>query len=238
MANDKTSLGDRMKMYESVPKTKLIKNMPVIVRLDGKAFHTYTKGCDKPFDQDLHDIRQATLEYLCNSIQGCIMGYSQSDEITLVLKDYKTYNTCAWFDNQVQKIVSISASMCSAFWNNLVNSNEKYKEKFRGLAIFDSRVFNIPVGEVVNCLLWRQQDWERNSVQMLARSFYSHKQCHQKSCKDLISMVEEEHKVVWGNLESWKKRGEFILDGDLIEDTPLFKEIRDKLDYELNYTEN
>ena len=198
MGMDKTSLGDRMKNHESVFKHKLVSRMPVVIRLDGKAFHTYTRQCDKPFDQDLHDIRSKTLDYLCKSIQGCIIGYSQSDEITLVLKDYMTFNTCAWFDNQVQKIVSISASMCSSYWNSLVASDNKYKDKFKGLAFFDSRVFNVPQEDVVNCLLWRQQDWERNSIQMLARSLYSQKQCHGVSCKDLVTKVENEHGIIWG----------------------------------------
>ena len=237
MATDKTSLGDRMKGYESAFKHKVISRMPVVIRLDGKAFHTYTKSCDKPFDKDLHDIRVATMKYLCENIQGCIIGYSQSDEITLVLKDYTTYKTCAWFDNQIQKIVSIAASMCSSYWNSLVVSNDKYKEKFKGLAFFDARVFNLPTNEVVNCLLWRQQDWERNSVQMLARSFYSQKQCHGKSCKDLIVMREQEQGVVWGELESWKKRGEFYFDGRVHDTTPIFKEYRSILDHEINYTE-
>ncbi|ULG01483.1 hypothetical protein phiA019_0138 [Aeromonas phage phiA019] len=232
---DKTSLGDRMKKYEKVAKTNLMQRTPVIIRLDGKAFHTYTKNCDKPFDQDLHNIRKEVLEYLCENIQGCVLGYSQSDEITLVLKDWYTYSSQAWFDNSVQKLCSISASMATAMWNSLVYKY-KLQDKFSGLAVFDARCFNIPINEVVNCLIWRQQDWERNSVQMLARSFYSQKQCHGKSCKDLVTKIEEEQGVVWGNLATWQKRGEFWFD-EIYEETPKFKDVRQVIE-ELLYLQN
>lgn len=225
---DRTNLGDRMKKYEKVAKTNLMQRTPVIIRLDGKAFHTYTKSCDKPFDQDLHNIRKEVLQYLCENIQGCVLGYSQSDEITLVLKDWHTYSSQAWFDNSVQKLCSISASMTTAMWNSLVY---KYnlQDKFSGLAVFDARCFNIPINEVVNCLVWRQQDWERNSVQMLARSFYSQRQCHGKSCKDLVTKIEEDQGIIWGNLPTWQKRGEFWFNG-LYDDTPKFKDFRKEID--------
>lgn len=222
---DTTSLGDRMKNYERIPSMKLIPRMPVVIRLDGKAFHTYTHNCDRPFDEDLHDAREQTLNYLCSNIQGCILGYSQSDELTLVLKDWNKFNSSAWFDNKVQKLCSVSASMCTAFWNNHV----RFLDKFDNLAIFDARCFNIPKEEVVNCLLWRQQDWERNSVQLLAQSLYSHKELQGKSCKELITKIEDEQGVIWGNMEYWKKRGEFWFNGEII-DTPLFKDFRDEID--------
>lgn len=232
---DRTNLGDRMKKYEKVAKTNLMQRTPVIIRLDGKAFHTYTKNCDKPFDQDLHNIRKEVLQYLCENIQGCILGYSQSDEITLVLKDWYTYNSQSWFDNGVQKLCSVSASLATAAWNNLIY---KYnlQDKFSGFAVFDARCFNLPINEVVNCLIWRQQDWERNSVQMLARSFYSQKQCHGKSCKDLITKIEEDQGVVWGSLPTWQKRGEFWFDW-LYQDTPKFKDFRQEIE-ELLYLQN
>lgn len=93
------SLGDRMKgFYEARSKTSLVRRMPVIIRLDGKAFHTFTKGFQKPFDSMLMKAMQETMKYLCENIQGCVLGYTQSDEITLVLVDYKKLTSEAWFN--------------------------------------------------------------------------------------------------------------------------------------------
>lgn len=104
-------LGKRMKeFYEQVPKTRLVRRMPVAIRLDGKAFHTFTRGFQKPFDDVLIAAMQDTMQYLCENIQGCVLGYHQSDEITLILVDYKNLNSSAWFDYEVQKMCSIAAS--------------------------------------------------------------------------------------------------------------------------------
>lgn len=227
---DKTSLGDRMKGYERVAQSNLIKRMPVIIRLDGRAFHTYTKRCEKPFDFDLSTIRSEVMDTLCQEIQGVLFGYSQSDEISLVLKDWDTFNTQPWFGNKLQKLVSVSASICTAYWNVLAQCADGERiygsDKFLQYATFDSRAFNIPKEEVVNYLIWRQQDWERNSVQMLARSKYSHKACHKKSCKELITMLEEEHGIVYGDLPIEQKRGEFWIRGRGLTDCPIFKHTR------------
>lgn len=225
---DKTSLSDRMKVYERVPSTKLIARTPVIIRLDGKAFHTYTRGMDKPFDKDLHVVRKEVLNNLCDNIQGALFGYSQSDEISIVLKDWETFTTSSWFDSKVQKLCSVSASMATAYWqqeSSLLDSErvegcDKFSNK---TALFDSRCFNLPREEVLNYLIWRQQDWERNSVQMIAQSLYSHKSLQNKSCKTLITMLEEEHGIVWGELPSWQKRGEYWEKGEGIIECPLFK---------------
>ena len=107
-------LGTRMKeFYEQVPKTKLIRRMPVAIRLDGRAFHTFTKGFQKPFDKILMKSMQETMQYLCENIQGCVFGYTQSDEITLILVDYKNLTSTAWFDYDIQKVCSIAASMAT-----------------------------------------------------------------------------------------------------------------------------
>lgn len=102
---DKSSIGNRMKRYESVPKIALTRRTPVIIRLDGKAFHTFTRGFDKPFDNAMMYAMQHTMGCLCENIQGCVLGYTQSDEITLVLCDYQTLTTDAWYDYEVQKDV-------------------------------------------------------------------------------------------------------------------------------------
>lgn len=230
--SDTTSLGDRMKEYERVTTSqKLMSRTPVIIRLDGKAFHTYTRGCKKPYDQDLHEVRQHTLKHLCENIQGVVFGYSQSDELSLVLKDWDTFQTQGWFDNKLQKLCSVSASMCTAYWNERVLTVAYgLHNKVSDVAIFDSRVFNLPKEEVVNYLVWRQQDWERNSVQMLAQSLYSHKELQGLSCKQLVTKVEEEHGIVWGNLPTHQKRGEFWIRGEGLVDAPIFKDSRQELE--------
>lgn len=116
-------LGLRMKEnYENASKTRLIRRMPVIIRVDGKAFHTFTRGFHKPFDEVLMCCMEETMKYLCENIQGCVLGYTQSDEISLLLVDYKKLNSDAWFDNEVQKICSISASMATMIFNKTFDS--------------------------------------------------------------------------------------------------------------------
>ena len=97
-------LGNRMKeYYENIPKTKLRRRCPTILRIDGKSFHTFARNFQKPFDEILIISMQETMKYLCENIQGCVLGYTQSDEITLVLIDYKKLTSQAWFDYEVQK---------------------------------------------------------------------------------------------------------------------------------------
>lgn len=117
MAKKNDSLGDRMKGYEGVSRNFLTRRVPAIIRLDGKAFHTFTKGMEKPFDPVLTQAMQETMKYLCENIQGCVLGYTQSDEITLVLTDYATIQTDAWFGYNIQKMCSVSASMATMAFN-------------------------------------------------------------------------------------------------------------------------
>lgn len=114
---DTSALAKRMKKYEAVPKNTLMRRTPVIIRVDGRAFHTFTKGFQKPFDDVLMRVMQDTMKYLCENIQGCVFGYTQSDEITLILIDYKKLNSEAWFDYEVQKMCSIVASMATMAFN-------------------------------------------------------------------------------------------------------------------------
>lgn len=117
-------LGKRMKtFYEEIPKTRLMRRVPVAIRIDGKAFHTFTKGFQKPFDEVLIKSMQDTMKYLCENIQGCVLGYTQSDEITLILVDYKKLTSSAWFDYEVQKVCSIAASMATMAFNKYFSEN-------------------------------------------------------------------------------------------------------------------
>ena len=185
---DKSGLGDRMKeAYEARSRTYLTRRTPVILRLDGKAFHTFTRGAVKPFDDSLISAMQNTMEYLVEYIQGARLGYTQSDEISILLCDYDRLETDAWFDYQIQKICSVAASMATAMFNSAFTG--KFTNQF---AMFDCRAFNIPQEEVSNYFLWRYQDWARNSISMVAQSMFSHRELQGKSCKVMSKMIDEE----------------------------------------------
>ena len=222
----KDELGTRMKeFYESVPKTRLVRRMPVAIRLDGKAFHTFTRGFEKPFDEVLGKSMRETMKYLCENIQGCVLGYTQSDEITLILVDYQNLNSCAWFDYEVQKMCSIAASMATMAFNKFFTKNVNYFEMThehddtineycttlvnaaeKG-AMFDARVFNIPKEEVCNLIYWRQLDATRNSIQMVGQANFSHKELQNKSCNMIQEMLFAEKGINWNDYPTYLKRG-------------------------------
>lgn len=220
-------LGTRMKtFYESAPKIHLMHRCPVAIRLDGRAFHTFTKGFQKPFDEILMESMQETMQYLCENIQGCVFGYTQSDEITLILVDYKNLTSAAWFDYEVQKVCSIAASMATMafnkhFYDNVFMynataavdlSNKKYpfKEVYSKAvekgAMFDARCFNIPKEEVANLIYWRQLDAMRNSVQAVGQANFSCKELSGKSCADIKEMLKEKG-VDWDSFPLEFQRG-------------------------------
>lgn len=238
---EKCTIMERMKsFYENKNKNYLTRRIPVIMRLDGKAFHTYTKGLNKPFDEGLIEDTQKTAIYLCEQIQGCKAAYIQSDELSFLLTDYETINTEAWFNYEVQKMTSISASLATAKFNQLrllrsisiaeigfptqYDTEILYKEDIlnQKLANFDSRVFTIPKDEVSNYFLARQLDAEKNSISMLAQSMYSHKELHGKHGGEMQEMCFQKG-VNWNDLHFSKKRGSFIVkntyvDGKLLDE--------------------
>lgn len=202
-------LGTRMKRYEHINRNFLTKRMPTIIRLDGKAFHTFTKGMDRPFDELLISTMQETARLLCENIMGTKIAYTQSDEITILLTDYENIETEAWFDKNIQKITSISASMATLFFNKTfaeLDMNNKYVNK-RWKALFDSRVFNLPKEEVCNCFIWRQQDATRNAIQMVGQANFSHSQLQNKSCNAIQEMLFQEKNINFNNFPSYQKRG-------------------------------
>lgn len=205
MATDKTSLGDRMKGYENITRNHLISRMPVILRLDGRAFHTFTKGFDKPYDTTFAKTMELTMKYLCENIQGCVFGYTQSDEITLVLVDYQGLSTSSWFDNNIQKMVSVAASMATLEFNR--KFSELTLDYSKMGATFDCRAFNVPKEEVTNCVLFRQNDAIRNSIQALGQAHFSHKELHGKNTEDIITMVKEKTGILWNKLPIEQQRG-------------------------------
>lgn len=249
---DTSDLAKRMKEYEYVSKTKLISRLPVILRLDGKSFHTFTKGFWKPFDEILIKTMQDTMKYLCENIQGCVLGYTQSDEITLVLINYEKLNSEPWFDYKVQKMCSIAASMCTMAFNKYFDlyakdyctyEDSKYKymddvpndvnEYMYALekahekgAMFDCRAFNLPKEEVTNCIYWRQLDATRNSIQMVGQANFSHKELQNKSCNQIQDMLFAKKGINWNDLDAYLKRGSCCVKGKCFEECENGKSIK------------
>ena len=200
-------LGRRMKQsYEFVTRYTLPRRTYTIIRIDGKAFHSYTRGCERPFDERLMRRMDETTIRLCEQIQGICFGYTQSDEISLLLTDFGTVHTQPWLEGNVQKIVSISASMATAFFNASPIEGHTTEP-----ALFDSRVFTIPdPTEVYNYFVWRQQDASRNSIQMAAQACFSQQELHGKTCDDLQELLWKERGINWNNYAADFKRGRFI----------------------------
>lgn len=216
----KDQLGKRMKsQYEMRTRTYLPRRTYTIIRLDGKAFHTFTEHMERPYDLDFIRAMNETAKYLCQEIQGVQFGYAQSDEISLLLTDFAKDGTDAWFDGQVQKIVSISAAMATAKFNremqkvylknvDYISSKDDATDLINEpLAFFDSRVYTIPdPTEVENYFIWRQKDATRNSLQMHAQSLYSHNELDGKSQADQHELIFKAGEN-WNNLPSGFKRG-------------------------------
>lgn len=234
MARLRDDIGTRMKnFYEQIPKTKLMRRCPVAIRIDGKAFHTYTRNFKRPFDSVFMRAMQETMKYLCENIQGCVLGYTQSDEITLILVDYEKINSSAWFDYEVQKLCSVSASMATMRFNQVFarlvqEVREEGTEDPQYIkvldkacetgAMFDSRCFNIPKEEVTNLIYWRQLDASRNSIQMVGHANFSQKQMHGKSTSDIQDMLMLEKNINWNDFPVACKRGSCCIRGQADED--------------------
>ena len=219
------NLSDRIKTYyEDRTKTFLPRRTITLLRLDGKGFSKYTKSLNKPFDDGFSKDMDATALFLCENIQGAKFAYTQSDEITVVLTDFDNIDSQAWFDYNVQKMTSISASMATARFNQLrllrkcseIDTEDSYKTleerdiNNHKLAMFDSRVFQVPtIDEMVNVVLWRQQDCSRNSISMAADAYYSHSVLEGKSGSDKQDLLMEEG-VNWNDYLPKYKRGSVI----------------------------
>ena len=238
----KDSLGDRMKeFYENRAKTKLTRRMPVIIRLDGRAFHTFTKGFAKPFDKRMTETMQEVTMELCKNIQGCVFGYTQSDEITLILVDYNDIGVSAWYDYEVQKMCSVAASMVTLYFNRIfhdkicqfinehgrvVNDPKTYGEELSNSvkelidsyknaielgAMFDARCFNVPQNDLLNAVLWRIKDATRNSINSLGQTWFKHKELEGKNTNQVQDMLFEKYGINWNNLSNEEKCGTFIV---------------------------
>ena len=225
------NLGDRMKdFYEDRTRYKLARRTNTIIRIDGKAFHTYTRGLKRPFDEGLMEDMNKTTEYICQNIQGAKFGYVQSDEISILITDYDDISTHAWFDGNLQKMASIAASLATAKFNQLRYARfEKYKSEMTTdpmgqvdkrydpehstykLAMFDARVFQIPYQEeVINYFIWRQQDATRNSISSVAQANFSAKELHGKKTNEMQDMLMLEKGINWNDFTPREKCGSVI----------------------------
>lgn len=236
-------LGMRMKGYESRNQYYLQRKIPVAIRIDGRAFHTFTRGFDKPFDYILMEAMQETMKYLCENISGCVLGYTQSDEITLILQDYASIDTDAWFGYRTDKLCSIAASMATLYFNR--EFEKLYLEELgyysvydktsfnapdfilahdlarkRG-AMFDARCFNVPKEEVTNLIYWRQLDATRNSIQMVGQANFSHQELMNKSCNMIQDMLHEQKSINWNDFSTAEKRGSCCIKQEVVEDIAL-----------------
>ena len=232
---DTSDLANRMKEYEKRNQYYLQKRTPVAIRVDGRSFHTFTKGFKRPFDDILMKSMQETAKYMCENIQGAKLAYVQSDEITIILTDYDTLETDCWFNYRTDKLCSISASMATMAFNKFFERNaekyiqncatdyeidglygkgtpeyqlcEIYQKALEKGAMFDARCFNIPKEEVTNLIYWRQLDAIRNSIQMVGQANFSHKELQNKSCNMIQDMLHEQKGINWNDYPTVYKRG-------------------------------
>ncbi len=248
----KDPMGDRFKKYERIFKNSLMPRSYSIIRIDGKAFHTYTKGLVRPFDNGLIEDMDETAKYLCKNIMGAKMAFVQSDEISIVITDFDTVTTQAWFDNDIQKMVSISASMATAKFNQLrtlrnIAKEIAYVNEYNNdpdtelnfdlggtievsvedlrLAEFDSRAFQVPnKAEVLNYLIWRQKDTVRNSISSVAQSLYSHKELEGVSSNQKQELIFQKG-INWNDYDASLKRGRLIRKVEVTHSEGVFRNV-------------
>ena len=231
---DNSDLANRMKEYEKRNQYYLQKRTPVAIRVDGRSFHTFTKGFQRPFDDVLMKTMQETAKYMCENIQGAKFAYVQSDEITIILVDYDTLETDCWFNYRTDKLCSIAASMATMAFNKIFKENvetfeinnikvikymedekknktinliDTYYKAIEKGAMFDARCFNIPKEEVTNLIYWRQLDAARNSIQMVGQANFSHKELQNKTCNMIQDMLHEQKGINWNDFPTYQKRG-------------------------------
>ena len=236
---DTSDLANRMKEYEKRNQYYLQKRTPVAIRVDGRSFHTFTKGFKKPFDYIFMKSMQETAKYMCENMENAKFAYVQSDEITIILTDYDTLETDCWFNYRTDKLCSISASMATMAFNKYFEENvtnevleykmvphcveiqQEIKEYHNTLiaaldkgAMFDARCFNIPKEEVTNLIYWRQLDASRNSIQMVGQANFSHNELQNKSCNDIQDMLMLQKNINWNDFPTYQKRGSCIVKSD------------------------
>lgn len=203
----KDNLGNRIKEYElQTTSSKLIKQLPIICRIDGRSFHTFTKGLKRPYDERLSNLMIETSIFLCKETNAnCV--YTQSDEISLVWYT-ENIDSETLFNGKVFKLTSILSSLSTGFFNK--NLSNFLPEKSDLMPVFDCRVFNLPnFSEVVNYFLWREQDATKNSISMAAQAFYSHKELMGKNGSQKQEMLFQKG-INWNDYPSFFKRGTYV----------------------------
>ena len=208
MTTTKDALSTRMKeQYENRSRYYLPRRTYSIIRADGKSFHTWTKGFKRPYDESLMSAFDYTALRMCEEIQGAQFAFVQSDEISILLTDFENPTTSAWFDGNIQKSASVSASLATGFFNAWFKNEVRGDHEGYPVAFFDSRIFVIPDAiEVENYFIWRQKDTTSNSISMAAQSVYGHKELHGKSGSDMQEMLFKKG-INWNNYPTSFKRG-------------------------------
>ena len=210
-------IGERMKYnYEQPYLLRLPLRMPLIIRIDGKGFHQFTKKMDKPFDKELIQRMALLSNYMYENVQGAVLTYCQSDEISVLVHNYKKLESQSPYANELQKLVSITAGMASAYFSYLYGK----------IIVFDSRAFVIPEQEVCNYFIWRQLDAVRNSISMVANTLYTHKELHKKNSKEKQEMIFQKGQN-WNDYPINEKRGFCVCNGGIDMNIPEFTKDRD-----------
>lgn len=179
------NLDVRMKLYEEATRTRLPVRMPVILRLDGKCFHTLTRSAEKPFDSKLRNALVWSAQAVIQQEIPARYAFAQSDEISMLLVDYNRFDSQQWFDGIVQKMVSVAAAMMSV----------EFSKRYDKTGYFDCRAFAVPERDVKNYFIWRQQDCMRNAVSMIAQSQFSHVELQGQGTNDMVRMLAD-HKGI------------------------------------------
>lgn len=216
---NKDSLGDRMKGYEDLHRFKLMHRSPKVIRLDGKAFHTVLAKAKKPYDVEVSNCMCNAARYVMNEIGGTArFAYTQSDECSIIINDALDFETQAWFDNNIQKMASVAASVFTYHFNR------ESKDLVPKPAYFDARCFNLPdINELTNYLVWRQNDARRNSIQQYGRSFFSQKELHKLSCTDILDKMKTEKGFDWfTQAPNWTQYGSIVNQGGTANICPIF----------------
>ena len=203
-----TPLDERMKQYERVFHQHLVRRTPVIVRVDGRAFHGVTRNwpSDGPFSQAFMAVMVQSAKDLAAEMQGCLLAYVQSDEASFLLQDWAKVTTESWFGYDLQKVVATSAATMTLAFNRRADSLSQW-------GTFDARAFNLPREEVANYFLWRSRDWSRNSLQMYARHFFSQKDLHLKGRKEMHEMLHAIGKNWTSDLAPRERNGAWLVNG-------------------------
>ena len=226
---DGLSIGDRMKRYEGAAARQLPRRIPVILRVDGRAFHTMTrKKYGKNYSEEFVSEMTVVARELQAEIAGCTFSYSQSDEVSLLLTDYRTIRTDAWFDYDINKMVSISAAIAAVAFHSISGTR----------VAFDSRAFSVPHDDVVNYFIWRQVDATRNAIQMAGREHFHHKELHKKSCNEIQEMLFQKHGINFNSYKPHRKRGFCVVDGTLDWSPPVFTKDRSYIEKHVDVRED